>query len=216
MKPEQDPAVCQKLQAAIDEIADRCTRPPLRYTSEGAHKLALTREPGHVPARVIARLAGLAKRHGFTVFRSRELEQINQMTGTLCLGATGGPSNPDSPSTVRLMRGLSPVSELRVLAHETAHVILGHAGLDYWGSERVIKRRQLRYELYGSPEDGTEEAAAELASAAFCQVAGIGNPPRSAEFIHQKLGGRPVDQKTRHAALLAARLLWAAAKPALH
>jgi hypothetical protein len=139
------------------------------------------------------------------------------MLGGLMLGATGGPAHPTHPLTVRLARGLSPASELRVLAHESSHVILGHAGMTYHEGLQIQQRREMRAALAADPlggEDAAQEVAAELAAGAFCQVAGLGNGG-SATFIGQKLAGRPVPEEARLAALLAARMLWAAASPAL-
>ena len=206
MRPEQDPQVCARLEAAVRGIAAR-SRTAVPIPWEHAHVLT---DPGRVQPRVIARLAGLCRRYGYVVSRS-DLSEISRAAGGHILGATSsGLANGTGRKTVQLDRGMSPASEARVLAHETGHVILGHTGLTPDQEIRALMKR-----IVAQAEDPAEEAAAELAAGAFCKVAGIGTGRFSPQFIWQKYRGQPVAEEAIHAGLLGARIIWAAAAPAL-
>lgn len=202
MTPERDPATCQALEDAVRDIAAQSARP-------WVHPESMRDDPGYVPPRVTARLSGVAARHGFTVRRADfEAEYPGQRTRGL-LGMTGGAAVP-TPNTIHLRRGMSPASEARTLGHEVAHILLGHVGHDWVSSYKITCERLRR-----GGEDPQQEVAAELATGAFCQLAGIGTGWFSPDFINGKTGGRPIPEETIMAGLLGARILWAAVAPAL-
>jgi len=205
MRPEQEPQVCARLEEAVCEIAARSrTAVPTPWADT-----SLVSDPGRVPPRVIARLAGLCRRHGYVVSRA-DLTDMSRAAGGYILGGTSNGLMTRDGKTVRLQRGMSPASEARVLAHETGHVILGHTGLTPDQEIRALMKR-----IVAQAEDPAEEAAAELAAGAFCKVAGIGTGRFSPQFIWQKYRGQPVAEEAIHAGLLGARIIWAAAAPAL-
>lgn len=205
MTPEQDPAICLKIDNAVEQIAK------LSRHSAVEHRQTWYHDPGQVPARIAARLAGLAARYGFTMVRTDDLPYG-------CMGATGGDTPhlpPEERLRIQIAKGMSPASEARVMAHEAAHVVLGHAGLTREQAYQKTAARMRKAKLGLGHEDPQEEAAAELAAGAFCKVAGIGTGKFSRSFIYSKLHGKPVTPETLAAAKLAARILYAAARPAL-
>lgn len=208
MTPEQNPAICAELDHAVELIAKLARHSHVQHPEAGKH------DPGQIPGRLRARMSGLVARYGFTM-RYADLEQP---PGQELLGATSGDWDilPEQERlSVDILRDMSPASDARVMAHEAAHVVLGHVGLDELSTLTCMITRILRKAQTGSAEDPDEEIAAELAAGAFCKVAGIGTGRYSRAYLHQKLGGKRASAEALAAAKLAARILYATARPAL-
>lgn len=148
-------------------------------------------DPGHVPAGLMSRLCAVAEREGYAV----KLTDLPSDEYSTILGSTQGYPKRE----VELQHSMSPASTFRTLAHETGHVLLGHAPTDEDAAYRMFFSR--------TGENPDEEAAVELGAGALCAALGIGTGRYTAEYLAQKLrGGLPSAQVMRQAAALAERM----------
>lgn len=175
-----------------------------RHATGDEYPEAAENDPGHVPAHVLPKLAGLAKRLGYPVFLSDEGD-VARTTCTNCgnpscgggvLGVTHSrvwSNGFVEPIDINVRAGMTDASTARVLGHELGHALKHrnrHGGGNYGGSQ--------------------EEAACELGTAAFCEAAGIG----TGRFLHRYLGqhvpGGRVSEQTIREAAANAQALWEA------
>lgn len=197
-----DAVTIQALHDAISKIA----RNAALWERTPGHRQSWGSDPGYVSPGVFRGMYALARDLGYQV-RYGELNE-GSSPGEMLMGMTDGPIGFAGPAmTITLQAGMSPASTARVLAHELSHVILGHPGRTTMGAwiAGVQNARGI----------GTDarEAAVELAAGAICGLAGIGTGQFSLSKVNSHLDG--YSKETHHAALLAARTIWAAIEPAL-
>lgn len=195
--PTADSYVSNELRDAIDRIAAQAERHRQTEGLEVFESLVRDNTPGN--RTVLLRLQALGKRLGYT----SHLREMGFRQTPYGLAFLSGQTVGYPQLTISMHRGLTPAARARTWAHEIAHIILGH-------SPRTAS--QLRYKRMtdDGQEHWWEEMACELAAASVASTMGFADIRYSVDYMAGKLNGRKVTQSVKDAALLAARVLWAA------
>lgn len=190
-QPTTGPHASSALQSAISEVADS-----VRY---GSHHFTAHASGSHRPVtqEMLDRLTALARSLGYAARQESISHEMGP--GAFLNGQTRGWPIMD----VRIHEELPAEQKFSTFCHEIAHILLGH--------NPRTEQEALQRLFSGRKNDiPAEEAACELAAAAVVKVAGLGDGSAEARFIAEKMYWRQIDQATKDAAHLAARVLWAA------
>ena len=151
---------------------------------------------GMVPDGWLARLAVLAKKSGYTMYRSDKPRLLN---GDGCLGFTVSKPRNFAQALEMSTKGIEPYSihfrpdsseaeQFSVVAHEITHALLGHADTHRF-------------------DDYEHEIPARLASLAVCEKAGLQTGQQAICQMTRRMRDTGVRPDHQHAALHAARLI---------
>lgn len=194
--PTTNTEATARLREAIDLFSDAL--PTVRQPRSPWEFRRIVSDQTQVPRSAFTRMQNLATRLGFTVHP----ESLGETGDIFLAGYTTGYPH----FHIGLHNRMTTAMLFRTLCHELSHVILGHLPRN--------ARQMFLMNMRGShDENPREELAVELASAAVCHAAGLADGQFALRNLASKLDMarlRRVPEDVREAALLAARVLWAA------